>query len=182
MYSFWDQAVKCEPKSGEANGMVEFSAHRAKTLVIGFGNSVRGDDGVGVMAAEAVASWGLENVRAVAVPQLVPELAQVLATVDFAVFLDACLGDQAATASCCLIDESEPEGKLISCHVIGPVALLRLGRYTYGSAPRSWLITIPAVDMRVGDRLSITAERGLSEALSLTRELLIARTEPIATS
>jgi len=32
-------------------------------LIIGYGNTLRGDDGAGPRVAEAVAGWGLPNVR-----------------------------------------------------------------------------------------------------------------------
>ena len=48
-------------------------------LVIGYGNTLRGDDAVGPRAAAAVHGGGLPGVDALAVAQLTPVLAEPLA-------------------------------------------------------------------------------------------------------
>lgn len=60
-----------------------------KTLVIGFGNTLRGDDGVGPLVAEQVDTWNLRNVRSLSVHQLTPELAADIAQVETVFFIDA---------------------------------------------------------------------------------------------
>jgi Ni,Fe-hydrogenase maturation factor len=60
------------------------------TLVIGCGNDLRGDDALGPLAATAVAAWDMPGVQALAVHQLMPELAEALAEADLAIFVDAC--------------------------------------------------------------------------------------------
>jgi hydrogenase maturation protease len=47
-----------------------------QVLVLGYGNTLRRDDAVGPLAAEAVAGWGRPGVLALALPQLLPELAE----------------------------------------------------------------------------------------------------------
>jgi Ni,Fe-hydrogenase maturation factor len=67
------------------------SAVKAKSyLVVGYGNDLRSDDGVGQRVAEVVATWEISNVRSLAMHQLTPELAAELADVDVAIFVDAC--------------------------------------------------------------------------------------------
>ena len=58
-------------------------------LVIGYGNDLRSDDAVGKRVAEAVATWKLPSVQALAVHQLTPELTVKLTDVDRAIFVDA---------------------------------------------------------------------------------------------
>ncbi len=43
-----------------------------KVLVIGYGNTLRSDDGAGKRVAELVAEWQLLNVRSLLVHQLTP--------------------------------------------------------------------------------------------------------------
>ena len=62
---------------------------RSRLLVIGYGNELRGDDGVGPRVARAVSDWRLPGVTALAVHQLAPELAEPLSLSDAAVFVDA---------------------------------------------------------------------------------------------
>ncbi|HEU5101426.1 MAG TPA: hypothetical protein VFU22_20525, partial [Roseiflexaceae bacterium] len=58
-------------------------------VVIGYGNELRGDDAIGMIVAEQVASRGWPNVCAIATRQLLPELAEDLARVGLAIFVDA---------------------------------------------------------------------------------------------
>jgi Ni,Fe-hydrogenase maturation factor len=56
------------------------------SLVIGYGNSLRGDDSIGIKVAQIVADWHLPKVRSLSPHQLTPELAAELAQVDLAIF------------------------------------------------------------------------------------------------
>ena len=47
------------------NGQLPFDG--SKTLVIGYGNTLRSDDGVGRHVALAVSSWGLPGLESIAV-------------------------------------------------------------------------------------------------------------------
>jgi Ni,Fe-hydrogenase maturation factor len=58
-------------------------------LIIGYGNTLRGDDGAGQRVAEMVSEWGLDEVRSLSVHQLTPELAEPISTAKLAIFVDA---------------------------------------------------------------------------------------------
>ena len=66
----------------------------ADALVIGYGNTLRGDDGIGPAVAEAVAALGLPGVRVIVAHQLTPELAADLADAQLVVFVDAAVGGE----------------------------------------------------------------------------------------
>jgi hydrogenase maturation protease len=154
--------------SGMRPGAVETTnpedrAVRNAILVIGYGNTLRGDDGVGPRAASAVAALGLPGVIAKAVPQLIPELAEPLAAARLAIFIDACLGSDGTDVEIRPIGPADPSGVL--GHLEDPGRLLALTRAVFGTCPPSWLVTIPAADFAVGEGLSPTAERGLEAAL-----------------
>ncbi len=59
------------------------------TLIIGYGNEIRGDDAVGPRIAALVNDWKLPAVTALAVHQLPPELAEPIAAAQQVVFVDA---------------------------------------------------------------------------------------------
>jgi Ni,Fe-hydrogenase maturation factor len=62
----------------------------ARVLVIGYGNTLRRDDGVGVRVAEAVAADPrFAHVRVLAVHQLTPELALDIGSASLVIFVDA---------------------------------------------------------------------------------------------
>ena len=60
-----------------------------KTLIVGYGNPLRGDDGVGQIVAEAVRAHELAGATIIACHQLTPELAEVVAQSEISVFIDA---------------------------------------------------------------------------------------------
>lgn len=141
---------------------------RRPLLVIGYGNDLRGDDGVGPRAAEAVAAWSLPGVRAIACRQLVPELAEALARCGRVVFVDAAVGPFRSARLRAL--HPGPSGAL-AWHGGGPEGLLELSRAAYGRVPPALLLTIPAADLGFGSGLSPLARLGLRRALALLRGL-----------
>src|SRR5262245_15481422 len=60
-----------------------------RTLVIAYGNSLRGDDGVGVATGARIEQWQGPGVAVVAVQQLVPELIAEIGAADRVLFVDA---------------------------------------------------------------------------------------------
>jgi hypothetical protein len=62
-------------------------------------------------------------------------------------------------------------------HVSEPGFLLALARLVYGRCPPSWLITVPATDLSLGESLSPTTGRGMEVALKQIRILLEQGTE-----
>ena len=62
---------------------------KSDLLVIGYGNELRGDDGVGPAAARAVAGWNRPGIVALDVHQLTPELADDVGQAGYVVFVDA---------------------------------------------------------------------------------------------
>ena len=55
-------------------------------LVIGYGNEPRGDDAIGPQVAQCVSAWSRPEVVGLAVHQLTPELAALLADVESRIF------------------------------------------------------------------------------------------------
>jgi hydrogenase maturation protease len=146
-----------------------------RVLVIGYGNPLRRDDGVGPRAAAAVASWQLPGVVAREVYQLVPELADDLSRVEWALFVDASL-DTSEVHACEAAPSPAP-----ACldHTSDPARLLALTAAVYGRRPRAWLLTVPAADFGFGEALSPASEDGLRSALAWARAWLEERGVPV---
>lgn len=145
-------------------------APRLATLVIGYGNTLRRDDGVGPTAAAIVAEWALPNVVATAVHQLGPELAGSLNAARHAFFIDARLG---ALDEPYQVQPIEPGIASSSLgHTSDPRALLALTRAVFGRCPEAWLITVPVVDLGVGDGLSRPVRCQLSKLIDQLSSLL----------
>jgi hydrogenase maturation protease len=138
-------------------------------VVIGYGNDLRGDDAVGPLAATAVAEWGAPGICALDVHQLTPELSEVLAAAELAIFVDACASPEREEIETQLIAPATLDTAL--GHTGDPRQLLALTKALYGHCPVAWLITVPAQSFELGGALSPTAERGLAAALQELREL-----------
>jgi hydrogenase maturation protease len=135
-------------------------------LVLGYGNTLRGDDGVGPAVARAVADWRLPGVRALAVHQLTPELAAEVADAAQALFVDAAVGGGVELQP---LEPSAPRTGL--GHVSDPQGLLALAQALHGRSPRAWLLTVPAPCVEFGETLSDEARRGVRTALERLRGL-----------
>jgi hydrogenase maturation protease len=133
-------------------------------FVIGYGNTLRADDGAGPRVAARVSAWGRSGLTAMAVHQLTPELAEPLAEAGLAIFVDARLADEGAEVK---IVALEPSGSgEMNGHTSDPQSLLALAQAIYGHHPRAWLVTVPAADVTLGERLSLGAEDHVEDALA----------------
>ena len=141
-----------------------------RALVIGYGNEIRGDDGVGPYVANLVETWSLPGVRCCTVHQLTPELAALAADAALAIFIDAC---PAEAGQAVRVYPVEPEpGKSGVGHTANPRTLLDLAKTVYGRCPTAYLVAIPGTDFGFGTELSPAALRGAQESLPVIRELL----------
>jgi hydrogenase maturation protease len=143
-------------------------AARLKTmtvLVVGYGNTLRGDDGIGYHIAETVAEWQFPQVRSIAVHQLLPELAVDIAEVDLAIFVDAVVATAPAKPDITITPIFAGGDENFSTHIITPQLLLGITQKLYGATPVAYLLTIPAIDFTLGANLSSIASRGKNLAL-----------------
>ena len=129
----------------------------AGLLVIGYGNTLRRDDGVGPKVAEAVAALALPGVRALACPLLTPELAEAVSQAGMVVFVDAAVD---APREVQMRKLAPAESSQIMAHAASPATLLALARDVFGHAPEAWWLTIPVEELGIGEELSPLAQRG----------------------
>jgi hydrogenase maturation protease len=124
------------------------------SLVIGYGNTLRSDDGIGSIVAEAIGG--------IACFQLNPELAELISCADFLVLIDACYGEKAGEIQLESLDtrDSQP-----MTHQSSPAKLLQMAKEIYGSVPPTLLITITGADFNYGDKLSPQLEAILPQII-----------------
>jgi len=144
------------------------NATRGNLLVIGYGNELRGDDGVGIRVAGAVEDMDLSGVQVLACHQLTPELAEPVSEARMVVFVDAAV-DGAPEVQ---MRELKPaETGQIMAHVADPRTLLVLERDLFGHCPPAWWLTIPVERIDFSGNLSPLANRGLQNALARIQAL-----------
>jgi len=132
-------------------------------LVIGYGNTLRRDDGVGPRVAETVEELRLSGVQTISCPQLTPGLADPLSQAGSAVFVDVAV-DPADPVRLRRLDPSGSSKVLAN-------ATDALSRDVFGRAPDAWMLTVPAEDLAFGEQLSPTAKRGVMSAVRAIRAL-----------
>ncbi len=157
-------------------------------LVIGYGNTLRGDDGVGPRVAEAIEKLNLSGVRTLICQQLSPEHADPVSRAHTVVFVDAELvagytlqvaGSESSNVqpSTCNFQpirwrKLEPgESSQLMAHAADPRTLLALARDVFGHCPEAWWLTIPAVKLDFSETLTPEAQRGFEEAVKKIQEL-----------
>lgn len=136
--------------------------------VIGFGNPLRGDDGVGWTVAE-----GLEICQAVEVTRtqmLVPELAERIAAATAVIFVDAGIGWDAGAVHCHAIHSRAPRHSL--GHVADPEGLLCLAETLFGRRPRAYVVSVTGADFDFRHALSAPVIRAVPEAIRTIRDLI----------
>jgi hydrogenase maturation protease len=137
-------------------------------LVLGYGNTLRSDDGVGPRVAEAVEALHLPGVRILVCPQLSPEHADPIAQADIVVFVDAAVDAPREVQ----LRKLEPaDTSQLMAHAADPRTMLALARDVFGRVPKAWLLTIPAENTGFGEKLSPAAQRGLEQAVQEIQKL-----------
>jgi hydrogenase maturation protease len=144
------------------------TASKADLLVIGYGNTLRSDDGVGPRVAEVVGAMGLPGVRTLICQQLSPEHADPISQADAVVFVDAAVDAPKEVQ----LRQLEPnESSQLMAHAADPRTMLALARDVFGHAPQAWWLTIPAVKLGFGEDLSEEAQHGMKEAVERIQTL-----------
>jgi hydrogenase maturation protease len=137
--------------------------------VIGYGNELRRDDGVGAKVAAAAAEWNLPRIEAIVCQQLTPELTERVASAAHVIFIDAALG----TGGSVQCREIKPDEKSqVMTHATDPRSLLALAKQAFGRCPPASWLTIPIQDVDFGEELSPLARQGLQAALEKIRSLV----------
>lgn len=122
-------------------------------LVIGYGNTLRGDDGFGPLAAQLIAARSPPDVAVLVVHQLGPELAPDIGKAGTVVFLDAAAAGEPGRLTAAAVAPHDLSATTIS-HSLAPGSLLALTRAVYGAAPAATLVTAAASSFAHGDALS----------------------------
>lgn len=142
----------------------------ANVLVIGYGNPLRRDDGIGPFVASEIEERRMPGVRTIVVHQLTPELAEELAEADLVIFVDARVDEGHESVG---VYRLEPGGTRCGVtHVVDPRGLLTLSMLVYERTPEAWLVSIAGTDFGVGEGLSGPARRRVDAALNWIEQRL----------
>jgi hydrogenase maturation protease len=134
------------------------SENDKRVLVIGYGNPLRGDDGVGLVAALQLGRIvDPDHVATMGVHQLMPELAETISRFDRVIFIDAA-ADRPAGYLTSRVVEPVDANRLMTHHFT-PEVLLALSQRLFGKYPEAHLLTIAGSNFGHRDDLSPAVQR-----------------------
>jgi hydrogenase maturation protease len=151
-------------------------------LVIGYGNPLRADDGVGWHVAQQLAgAVPLVAATVITSHQLTPELAEPISRAGLVVFVDASAeGEPGQVASAAV---SPPDGSSLTfSHDVEPQTLLGLAGALYGAWPPAIVVSVAGQDFGYGNELSPVVRAAIPRALAAVRSALSAHASQRATA
>lgn len=137
-------------------------------LVIGYGNTLRSDDGIGQIVAMEVEAWNFSYVTSIYIHQLIPELAEKIAKFATVIFVDASLQTQKVTLTTI---HDKPISKNWTHHLT-PASIIHLTEFLYQTKLQAYLIHIPIENLNFGEKISNLAEEGKQEALEIISNII----------
>ena len=146
-----------------------------KILILGYGNTLRKDDGLGIYAAQALSSLTLpDGVEIFTYQQLSPELSPLLAQTEHAIFIDAALvsnGEKPGTINTRTLQPRTSQPGSITHH-FDPETLLAMAQTLYGHAPQATLFSVNAGSFNLEEGLSSEVDAALPVLIHNIKEYL----------
>jgi hydrogenase maturation protease len=135
-----------------------------RTLIIGYGNRLRGDDAIGPIAAEHLREIVSDpEVEILALHQLTPELMEPISRTARVIFIDATAAGEPG-----VVEErpvtADPQGGNFTHHST-PGSLLAGARALFGHAPEATLYTVRGEDFSFGEHLTPCTGKALLKVL-----------------
>jgi hydrogenase maturation protease len=140
------------------------------TLIIGYGNPLRGDDGVGWTAAQTLAARHPE-LTVITRHQLTPELAETISHFARVVFVDATAVGQPGAIVTHPLDPASASGDLYS-HNCDPAGLLQMAELLYGRSPNGYIFTVAGESFGYEETLSATVTAALPQLCEQIERLI----------
>lgn len=132
----------------------------ARILIIGIGNGLRSDDGVGWhVGSELSRQQSAPDVEVIVVQQLMPEIAEPISRADKVLFVDAVEGGTPGTVSGQRIAPAL-QSRLDSHHLT-PASILRLALDLYERCPEAFLLTVVGESFGPGEKFSAAVSGAL---------------------
>jgi hydrogenase maturation protease len=138
-------------------------------LIVGYGNTLRSDDGLGPRVAEAIGDLELPGVSTMACAQLTPEMAEPISRASLVIFIDAALDEPSEVRFERIVPGPLSRGMT---HGGDPATMLALARDVFGGIPESWLLRIPAENLELGEQFSPTAQCGFRAGVEMIKRVL----------
>lgn len=142
----------------------------ARILIVGYGNPLRTDDGLGWRAAEELAlAFASDEVQVRTCHQLLPELVDAVSQSDTTLFIDAARDGEPGELRCAPV--LPEESALRFTHQLSPQSILAWSQKLYGRSPRAFLISVSGGCFELGEKLSPSVAASLPRLTALVGQL-----------
>jgi hydrogenase maturation protease len=150
----------------------------AGVLIVGYGNPLRSDDGIGWHAARLLATDPrLDGAQILARHQLAPELAADISQASLVVLVDAVSAGDPGSVAVRRIG-SPPPTPITWSHHLTPETLAGLAGSLYGAVPPIVLVSVAAESFAESDRLSDPLRRALCEVVEVVAGVITGQHRP----
>lgn len=146
---------------------------KQRPLILGIGNPLRGDDGLGRVVAEQLAQASDLDCEVQVIHQLTPELAEQMAAASLVVMIDASREGKPGDIHIRQLSPSISQPGAIGAHHVAPVEIANITITIYGHCPPVIVVTMTGVDFDLGEQLSLPVTRALFRAHTLVRRILL---------
>ena len=155
---------------------MKWSGTNRPVLVIGYGNSLRRDDGAGLFLASALTeAWSKAGLPAIRITchQLSPELADDIANsgAEIVLFADAAMVDAEINPKVVWSAVRSSELSPTLGHHLTPSAVMLYASELYAYQGKAWTISIPGFDFDHGEGLSLRCRELIDEFLGRSSEI-----------
>lgn len=142
----------------------------ARILILGYGNPLRSDDGLGWRAAEELAEkLSGDDVEIRISHQLTPELVDPISKAKTVFFIDASREGEAGELRCVPVFPAAANSRF--SHHVSPAALLGWSRELFGRCPSAFAISVCGQCFELGERLSAVVVASLPSLTALVGQL-----------
>ena len=141
-----------------------------KTLIIGYGNQSRRDDGVGWFVIEQLAELKLPGVEFETGQQLEIEAAETISGYDAVIFVDAAIPEAPEPIQRTIVTPNFQSHAV--AHYMTPADVLSLCKTLHGHEPRAILFSIRGKDFNFGTELTPEVEQAACEVVKQIAEII----------
>jgi hydrogenase maturation protease len=142
---------------------------RIHTLIIGIGNPLRSDDGLGWAVAEQLSQDCDMGCDIHTVHQLTPELAQWMAAAKLVVMIDASLEGEPGELRIRPLSTARPGA--VGTHYTTPEELTALTTVVYGQCPPVVVVTMTGANFSIGEQFSSIVARRIPLVSAAVRQV-----------
>jgi hydrogenase maturation protease len=143
---------------------------KLRSLIIGIGNPLRSDDGLGWAIAEQLSQDPDTDCDIRTVHQLTPELAQWIAIADLAVMIDASREGEPGELRIRPLSPSAQPGA-VGTHYTTPEELAALTVTIYGQCPPVVIVTLTGANFGLGEQFSPLVTQKIPLASAVVRQV-----------